>query len=96
MGNLVTAVNLETWEIHHFDEKTTPEWAVAYGYCEQNNLMSALFSAAQDMRLAEFFKTLPLTSFERKTGFGAYCGDWACIVRPYQPLTNHLSFKVTA
>ena len=46
---------------------------MAYGYCEDNHLMSALFSAAQDLRLAEFFKGLPFTYGRHSVA----CGDWA-------------------
>lgn len=67
------AFNLLTNEEHHFDEHTTPEWACAYGYCEEHCLMSALFAAAQDMRLEEFYKTLPFTYGARSLA----CGDWA-------------------
>ena len=65
--NLITEVSLE------FDEHTTPEWACAYGYCEENNLMSALFAACQDNTTEAFYKTLPFTYGKQTVA----CGDWA-------------------
>jgi hypothetical protein len=61
---------------HIFDENTAPEWAVAYGYCEENNLMSALFAAAHGMRLLAFYKTLPFTYGQKSIA----CGDWAALL----------------
>lgn len=68
--------NLSTGAEVYFDEHTTPEWACAYGYCEENNLMSALFSAAQDLRFEEFKATLPFTYGQRSVA----CGDWAVFI----------------
>jgi len=67
------AFNLHTNQEIHFDASTTPEWAVAYGYCAENNLMSALFKSAQDKKFPEFLKTLPTTRGQVSIA----CGDWA-------------------
>ena len=31
-----------------FDKRTTPQWAVAYAYCEQENRLSWLFQSCLD------------------------------------------------
>ena len=49
------AFSVITGEELHFDDKTAPEYATAYGYCEQHNLMSALFAAVHDKRFGMFF-----------------------------------------
>lgn len=69
--NLLTDVEL------YFDELTTPEWAVAYGYCVDHGLTSALFASLADRRFPEFFKTLPVTRGARSIA----CGDWATTLR---------------
>ena len=61
---------------YRFDENTTPEWAVAYAYCAENNLSSALFASAQDKRFPEFFATLPVTRGRQSIAVG----DWAALV----------------
>ena len=68
--------NLSNEQERFFDEHTTAEWACAYGYCEENNLLSALFSAAQDLRLPEFYKTLPFIYGKRSVA----CGNWATFI----------------
>ncbi len=67
--NVLTDIDFE------FDKRTTPEWAVAYGYCEEHNRMSELFSAAQDGQFIEFAKTLPLVFGD----FTVSCGDWVAL-----------------
>jgi hypothetical protein len=52
---------------------TDPEWAVAYCYCGDNLMLSALYAAREDGRLHEFYRTLPFTSSQ----FSVACGDWA-------------------
>lgn len=59
-----------------FDDKTTPEWAVAYGYCSDNKLMSQLFASAQNGRLEEFFAKLPVFRGQMSIS----CGDWAALI----------------
>ena len=70
--------NLTTNQEIHFDASTTPEWAVAYGYCEERNLMSALFKSAQDKKFPEFLETLPITRGQRSIA----CGEWVAILPP--------------
>lgn len=66
------SVNLSTLEELYFDENTTALWAVCYGYCEEHNLMSALFASAQDKKFEDFAKKLPVM-YGKKT---ASAGDW--------------------
>ena len=66
------AFSVITGEELHFDDKTTPEYAAAYGYCEQHNLISALFAAVHDKRFGVFFESLNPTY-----GKHSVCvGDW--------------------
>ena len=44
----------------------------AYAYCEENNLMSALFAACQDDKTEYFYKTLPFTYGKQTVA----CGEW--------------------
>lgn len=67
------AFNILTDEEIHFDDATTAEWAVAYGYCEENNLMSILFHHCHDKTLPQFYKKLPMIYGRFSVG----CGDWA-------------------
>lgn len=71
----VIAHNLTKDEQYQFDDATTPLWAVCYAYCEENNLMSALFASAQRGAFVEFSQTLPVAQGK----FSIACGDWACI-----------------
>ena len=48
-------------------------YAVCYGHCEDNNMLSALFSAIQDNRFAEFTEKLPVSI----GNVSVACGDWA-------------------
>ena len=70
---MTTATNLKTGVGISFDTETTALWAVCYGYCDENNLMSALFASAQENRFLEFAKTLPVTVGKQSIA----CGDWA-------------------
>ena len=67
------AFNILTDEEIHFDGRTSAEYAVAYAYCEENNLMSTLFSHCLSLTLQEFYKTLPMIYGRQSVG----CGDWA-------------------
>ena len=69
------SVNLSTLEELSFDKSTTPLWAVCYGYCQDNNLMSALFAAAQDMKFERFAEKLPVVYGEKTVSVG----DWTAI-----------------
>jgi hypothetical protein len=58
-----------------FDEHTDRLYAVVYAYCEENNLMSALFAAIHDNKLHDFIAKHKLPVF-----YGARsicCGDFA-------------------
>lgn len=65
-----------TDEAYEFDSKTTPEWALAYAYCTNKNLASALFASAHEKRFFEFFKTLPVERGKKTM----LLGDWAVVV----------------
>lgn len=67
------ARNMLNDTVLEFDEATTPEWAVAYAYCEEHNLASALFASAHEQRFGEFFATLPAVQNNNYV----QCGDWA-------------------
>lgn len=64
--------NALTDEEVHFYDGTSPEYAVAYAYCEENHLMSALFYHCHALTLPEFYKTLPMIYGRKSVG----CGDW--------------------
>ena len=70
------SVNLSTLEEFSFDESTTALWAACYGYCQENNLMSALCAAAQDMKFEKFAETLPVIYGEKTVSVG----DWTAIL----------------
>ena len=72
----IKAFSLTSNVEYEFDDATTPEWAVAYAYCEENGLLSALFSATQRLRTEEFFTTLPIM----RGAVSVACGDWACFI----------------
>ena len=72
---MITAHNLLNDTTVSFDDATTPLWAVCYAYCEENNLMSALFGAAQHNKFLEFAKTLPVVEGAQSIA----CGNWACL-----------------
>ena len=65
-------INALTGDDVHFDDNTAAEYAVAYAYCEENNLMSALFSHCRAGTLPAFYKTLPMMYGRRSVA----CGDW--------------------
>lgn len=65
--------NIITDEEMHFDDATSAEYAVAYGYCEENNMMSEFFYHCHALTLPEFYKKLPMTYGRMSTA----CGDWA-------------------
>ena len=69
----VTAYNKKTGSTTYFDPNTAPEWAAAYGYCEDSQRLSALFAAAQDYTLADFYAKLPLVYHPDGR---VSCGDW--------------------
>lgn len=67
------AVNLLTDSECIFDKNTTPEWAVVYGYCEENNLMSELFAAAHAGKFDP--SNYPITRGEKTVA----CGNWVAL-----------------
>lgn len=64
--------NLATDEEQHFGG-CSDLWCVCFAYAAENNLTSAILSAAQNGNLEEFYKTLPVTQGKRSIA----CGDWA-------------------
>lgn len=74
---MTKAINVLTDEEYSFDENTTPEWAVAYAYCAENNLLSWLFGMAQGLKAVEAYKAIGVRVGRRTVG----CGDWACLIK---------------
>lgn len=73
---MLKVFNLTTDAELHFDAHTTPEYAVRYAYCteQQPELASWFFSRWQDTEREEIEARLPLT-----IGLVSIaCGDWAC------------------
>lgn len=68
------AINLISGDALEFDDKTVPMYAVVYGYCSENNLMSRLFFNVHNQSLDDFYIELPL--YEGKKTIA--CGDWVC------------------
>ena len=64
--------NALTGDEVHFDDNTAAEYAVAYAWSEEHNLMSALFYHCHALTLPEFYKTLPMIYGKQSVG----CGDW--------------------
>ena len=60
----------------HFDDATAPEWAVAYAYCEDHNMLSWLFSACHSKDMARAYGVLPFTRGKHSIA----CGDWAALL----------------
>lgn len=69
---MIKVFNLLTDECQYFDDDVGPEWAVAYCYCERNNLMSRLLGSLWCEAFPEFFKSLPVTRGKSSLA----CGDW--------------------
>lgn len=77
MADTMKAINLRTGATVEFDRNTTAAYAVAYGYCEENGLLSALFQACHNNGVAAFLETLPIVYGAASVG----CGDWVALVR---------------
>lgn len=77
MADTMKAMNLRTGAKVEFDRNTTATYAVAYGYCEDNGLLSALFQACHNNGVPAFLDTLPMHYGAVSVG----CGDWAALVR---------------
>lgn len=73
----ITAYNLATGEELIFDAATAPEWACAYGYCQEHNLMSWLFSMCHSKDMTRAYTALPFTFGKNSMA----CGDWAVRVK---------------
>ena len=69
-----TVLNLATFDKMSFMDDISSEWAVAYAYCENNNLMSWLFNNRWDNTLEKAYKELPMIYGKLTVA----CGDWAC------------------
>ena len=70
----ITVTNLINLDSNTF-MNVSPLWAVSYSYCEEKNLLSALFASNQKGKFLEFSKSLPI-------GYGnksISCGDWATL-----------------
>jgi hypothetical protein len=83
--NFTTAINLMSEREVSFDEDSSSTWAVLYGYCEENNLLSQLFSKRKDGTWEEFYSD--------KLRYGSKtinCGDWSAILKPSERAKEHL------
>ena len=77
---MTIAMNLATGEEMTFDRVTTPEYAVAYGYCQENNLLSWFFASVHDA--AEQKRATPLWREKLEFIYGqrsVACGNWAAL-----------------
>lgn len=68
------AINLINNKSFHFDKNTTPEWAVAYAYCAEKNMISWLFQETQNNN--DIYQKLPMI-YGKKT---VACGDWCSML----------------
>ena len=66
-------INLLNEQELHFDNNTAAIWAVAYGYCSENNKMSWLFNHCHNKSLTEAYKELPIAQGKKTIT----CGDWS-------------------
>ena len=73
---MIKTYNLKTDEVQEFDEETSPEWAVAFAYCEQNNRLSWLYRYQQKNELTKAYALLPMRTGPRSVA----CGDWSCVL----------------
>lgn len=69
---MIKVYNMLGKETVEFGADVSPLWAVVYCWCEQNKMLSALFSANQGGTFDSFVKKLPI--FQGKISIG--CGDW--------------------
>tara|TARA_R110000851_G_scaffold328133_1_gene498420 strand:+ start:1126 stop:1350 length:225 start_codon:yes stop_codon:yes gene_type:complete len=67
--------NLSTGQELHFSVDTTPTWRVAYGYCQDNNLLSWLYGTRNNLEAI----TNKLDIKQSISGMTLSCGDWATI-----------------
>lgn len=66
-------INLLNEQELHFDDDTAAAWAVAYGYCSENNKMSWLFTQCNNNNMENAYKELPIVQGKKTIS----CGNWA-------------------
>lgn len=66
-----------------FDAAVSPDYAVAYAYCEDNKRLSELFAHRDDDKLPALYARLPMTRGVRSVA----CGDWMVCVLPANTAT---------
>jgi len=72
----VLAFNLATSAELFFSGDVSPKWAAAYGYCEESDRLSWLFSKREAGEIDSALAELPIQVGERSVN----CGDWAAMV----------------
>lgn len=78
---MTQAQNLATGETKDFDALTAPEYAVAYGYYEERNMLSWFFDSVHDA--AANMQPVPTWMEQAPIIYGARsvsCGDWAALL----------------
>ena len=73
----IIAYNFVTGEELTFDDATAPEWACAYGYCQEHNLISWLLTMCLSKDMARAYAELPFTFGTQSIA----CGDWAARIQ---------------
>lgn len=71
----VIVTNLGNLDSIYTFMNVSPLWAVSYSYCEEKNLLSALFASNQKGKFLEFSKSLPIFYGNKSIS----CGDWATL-----------------
>lgn len=76
---MIKSINLTTNAELHFDEHSTPEWAVAYGhFVESTDKASWFFNetvqASRENRAPEWMKSV------KKGEHSVMCGDWSALL----------------
>ena len=73
---MIKAINLSSNQELFFTDDISPIWALAYGYCTENNLMSWLFSNQSDLNYIK----QKLNIKTSKSGLTMNCDNWAIIL----------------
>jgi len=73
---MIKVRNLAKDEVVEFDPRMTPLWGVVYCWCDEHQMLSALFGAKQNDRFEEFVKGLPVVRGKVSIG----CGDWVALI----------------
>lgn len=73
MNNII-ACNVLTRDLLEFNHRISPEWAVAYGYCQEHDRMAYLFAALDEhYNFCQHRVDLPIIHTGKHL---VSCGDW--------------------